>query len=53
MRGMRRWPTVLLVLVSLALIATGVYFYGKHASCPPPRWWFTIFRQSGTYHCAG
>jgi hypothetical protein len=35
------------------LLAVAAYFYGKSASCPPPDWWFDVFRQSGTFRCAG
>jgi len=48
-----RWLIAALVVVGLFAVAFGAYVYGKHASCPPPRWWFKIFRQSGTYRCAG
>jgi hypothetical protein len=50
---MSRWTIAGLILAGLVLLTIGAYFYGKHASCPPPHWWFKIFRQSGTYRCAG
>ncbi|MCU1692428.1 MAG: hypothetical protein JWM64_1519 [Frankiales bacterium] len=49
----RRLVPALLLLALLVLLLVAGYLYGRSASCPPPEWWFRVFRQSGTYRCAG
>lgn len=48
-----RWVFGVVGLLVVVLALVSAYFYGKNASCPPPDWWFDLFRQSGTYRCEG